>query len=243
MWEDIFSFAGKNILLNLDDIMMTHGELLKLFPAGCESINLYMDAVKKKISTYTDRSTTLTDKHCTLAIRALRESNDKVSHSHRIECLTVLLREEKSLLQYKQQLQEHPQCLQEMQLHKINLEQQLQQAQEQLLKVQQEKEESLLNVARLKQENEQLQQKIDEHKKDSHKLSQLQTECSMLRTKLQQREEIILTQEQQPLSEQLKKLAERAKLLENTQSSHSRNIYAQNYVESHNNDTVLNHII
>ena len=75
------------------------------------------------------------------------------------------------------------------------------------------------------------------------KLKKAQAENEQLRKDLTEAQAEIEQLQTQPLSVQLKKLAEKAKLLEHMQSSHSRNIYTQNYIESHNNDKVLNHLI
>ena len=75
------------------------------------------------------------------------------------------------------------------------------------------------------------------------KLKKAQAENEQLRKDLTEAQAEIEQLQTQPLSVQLKKLAEKAKLLEHMQSSHSICIYAQNYIESHNNGKVLNHLI
>ena len=76
-----------------------------------------------------------------------------------------------------------------------------------------------------------------------HNLQQAQAANVQLRKDLTEAQAEIEQLQTQPLSVQLKKLAEKAKLLEHMQSSHSICIYAQNYIESHNNNKVLNHLI
>ena len=76
-----------------------------------------------------------------------------------------------------------------------------------------------------------------------HNLQQAQAANVQLRKDLTEAQAEIEQLQTQPLSVQLKKLAEKAKLLEHMQSSHSICIYAQNYIESHNNGKVLNHLI
>ena len=75
------------------------------------------------------------------------------------------------------------------------------------------------------------------------KLKKAQAENEQLRKDLTEAQAEIEQLQTQPLSVQLKKLVEKAKLLEHMSSSHSRNIYTQNYFESHNNDKVLNNLI
>lgn len=206
MWEDMFSFVGKNVSLNLDDIMMTHGDLYKLFESqlgnslGKQKSQSYRNRASAQFKRHPDASTPMDLPHLELAAKMMAAKSQSTHPGYKV--ILQVLNEEMDEL--RSSADSHA-------------------AQEELLQMKEE-------LKKLQAENEQLHQEFKDARATNVRLRQLlnqaQQENEQLLQELEQLEQLLRQLEQQSLSEQLKKLTERAQEMEKELEARSEGIAA-----------------